>query len=333
MPEVVLADTKPTHLEEALYHSIRYFSFSSLPVTPTQMWRSLVLPATNEDTTRWGGHQLYSLHEVWDALHTSKWLQQRISTKWGYYFLNELPESSVPQRLARHALAQQKWKILDRITRFLIYVPFVKMMAVSGSLSFGNARPSSDLDLFIVVEQGRIWTARALLLLVTQLLGRRRKYWDQKAPDKVCLNHYVTDSALSMPTELRNLYTAMIFTYLVPIYGLALHQEFMNSNETWFKRFIMYPPAVALPSAHALHLFSFFAKVKRGLEAILREPVGNALEHLLRTIQQRTIQKHTVPGRPGRVVISETELAFHPDTKMDHILALFEQDLGQKSLL
>lgn len=332
MPDVAAAAASPRHLEQALFTTVRYFALQGLPVTATQMWRCLILP-TEEAGVRWGGHHLYSLREVEQTLATSSWLGTRLLKHWGHYTLPEKGQAAVVERLRRHCLAQTKWKLLRRVAGVLAYVPFVRMLAVTGSLSFGNARPSSDLDLLVVVKSGRIWTARALLLGIAGLLGRRRRHWDRQAPDKACLNHYLTTRSLAIAPEIRNIFTAVLFTHAVPIYGQATYREFLLQNSTWYKRFIMYPEPLPLLSVQALRVHTVGRVFKTAVERWLQEPLGSWLERQLRHFQQRVIQHHTIPGRPGRIVVSDKELAFHPDSKMESILHRFHQEVGQQALL
>lgn len=332
MPDTVTASLSPSHLEQALFATIRYFALQELPVTATQLWRCLVLP-TEEASVRWGGHHLYALREIEETLRTSAWLRARVYSRWGYYTLPTLGATAIIERLRRHCLAQEKWKIIRRVARVFAYLPFVRMLAVTGSVSFGNTRPTSDLDLLVVVTAGRIWTARALLLLTAALMGRRRRHWDRQAPDKACLNHYLTTRSLSIAPEIRNVYTAVLFTHSIPIFGHTLYQEFLSQNSTWFKRFVMYPEPLPLPSVQALRLGNFGRLLKKAVEGWLQEPLGTWLEQKVRQVQQRVIQHHTIPGRRGRIVVSDTELAFHPDSKMEGVLQRFQQEIGQQALL
>ena len=235
--------------------------------------------------------------------------------------------------LRRFRQAQLKWKIARRVGRLLQYVPFVRGIFVTGSLAIMNTNDESDLDLLIVTHPERIWLTRLLLLFVTQLTGRRRTHWDRKAPDKICLNHYVTEASLSMARSIRTLYTAMLYTHLVPLTGMDLYQQFQQENGGWLKRFVMYPEAPAIPPAQYLRPGRWLKAVQRGFEIIFQEPLFNGLESLAEKVQRRVVLRHTLPGQAGRIALSAQELAFHPDSKEASILALFHKDEGQRRLL
>lgn len=318
-------------LEQSIYNTVRYFALFDMPVTATQIWRALILDH-GDSRVRWHGEHLPTLRAVSEALNNSHWLHGVVEAQWGYFFIAG-QEKNVRRRLARHVIAQHKWRLARRLVKWLAVVPFVKMIAGSGSLALSNTRPESDFDLFVVVRAGRIWTARLLLLFVAELLGRRRKHWDRLAPDRLCLNHYVSDSALMMPAAVRNLYTAVAYTHLTPLFGGNVLADFQQVNAPWLKSYLMYPDAPMLPAKQGISLPSPLLFLKRLAENILSEPVGEALEGWARRVQRRLIAEHSLPGRSGRVSISDDELAFHPDSRVPHILRQFAQDTGQKALL
>lgn len=318
-------------LEQSIYNTVRYFALFDMPVTATQIWRALVL-GHEDSRVRWHGEHLPGLRAVRETLADSVWLRTVIETKWGYFFIAG-QEKSVRRRLARHVIAQHKWRLARRLAGWLAAVPFVNMIAGSGSLALSNTRPESDFDLFVIVRTGRMWTARLLLLLVAQLLGRRRKHWDRLAPDRLCLNHYVTDRALVMPAAVRNLYTAVAYTHLTPLFNENVLARFQVANAPWIKSYLMYPDAPALPAKQGISLPSSPLWFKNLLEGVLNEPVGEALERWAGRVQRRMIAEHTLPGRSGRIAVSDDELAFHPDSRVPHILRQFAQDTGQKALL
>jgi len=317
-------------LAAAVYNTVRYFDLFDQPVTATQIWRSLLVPQTT--AVRWGGRRGWHLQEVQEVLAGSAWLQERLGQRWGYYFLTGR-EALVSRWQQRHRLAQQKWKTTRRVARWLVRVPLVRMVAMSGSLAAANTRPGSDLDLFVVVAARRIWTARLLLLAVAELTGRRRRYWDEEAPDKICLNHYLTDDSLAVDPEIRNVYTALLYRQLIPLAGLPTYQQFAAANATWMKRFVMYPETPVVASRHLLAAGRWAAGWQRFWEAVFREPSFDWLERWAESLQRRSIRRHTKPGQAGRVVLSDRELAFHPDTKVPGILERFAQEEGQGQLL
>lgn len=323
---------RATALEQEIFDTVRYFEIFALPVTATEIWRSLIVSAEGAGR-RWGGQREQRLGEIERALKESLWLRARLSSCWGYYYLRRREgQAYVRARLARHVISQHKWKLARRAAGILARLPLVKMIGVAGSLALYNTRPSSDLDLFIVTAPRRIWTARLLLLGVAQLIGRRRKHWDRKAPDKVCLNHYITADNLVMTPAIHSIYTAVLYAHVMPVAGQGMFEQWRAANEAWIKGWLMFPAAPSLAGRQYVRWGVVSARLKKLADNILAEIAGDVLERWAERLQRRTIIKHDAPGRGGRIVLSATELAFHPDSKEPAIVHKFRQDPGQQQL-
>jgi len=304
-----------TDLEAAVYRSIQYGDIFEQPLTATQIWRALIVSKAARLMPRLSAVRV-AVENLVD--------QRVLDARQGYYFLAGRGEL-VAQRQQRFWLAQDKWKVTQRVVGWLKLVPFVRMIAMSGSLAVANTGPHSDLDLFVVVRRGRIWTARLFLLLATQLLGRRRKHWNAEAPDKVCLNHYLADDVLAISPEIRNLYTAMLYRHLIPLYGFSTYGQFQQVNADWINQQLGFVEAPFLPNILSLRASSVLKFIKRNVEQLLSEPIFDDAERLAERVQRAVISRHTTPNQPGRVALSSSELAFHPHTKVPAILEQFSR--------
>ena len=342
------------YLERAIFDTIRFYSLLEMPLTQVQIWRSLVV-ARDESGQRWHGHHVPSLKEIRDTLGNSSELMKKVGSLWGYYWLrsavqnqtaegeteDEVAERYVRKRLIRHTIAQQKWKIARRVGWWFGLVPLVRMIGGSGSLAWFNTNSSSDVDLFVVVRQGRIWTARALSLLISQLSGRRRKYWDEISPDNICLNHYITEDALLMNRAVRNLYMAQQYASMVPLIGRGVFGNWWEINQPWLRQYVIYPERRFIESRLYIRGGGIWWQCMKGfIENWLMEWPGDWLEILLRRMQLWAIRKHE--GRRGElgskgwhnhIVLTKNELAFHPKTKVPVILNRYYEEEGQRTLL
>lgn len=317
------ADIDNRDLQRFVYQTVRYHDLFKLPVTAVQIWRALIVQPSAVGVEQ----RVPRLLEIAACL-TVLVNQGDLGTSQGYYFLLGRAEL-LAERQRRFWLTQDKWKKTRRVIRVLALVPFVRLLAMSGSLAMGNTKAESDLDIFVVTKPGHIWTTRLLLLLSTQLLGVRRKYWDRQAPNKVCLNHYITSDALVITPAIQNLYTAMLYQHLIPLTGLAVGEEFKRANRDWIKRQLMFSEGLALPSVLAVRVGWLGHRVRQLIEQLLSEPIFSSLESWAERWQRRSIAKHTKPNQPGRVALSATELAFHPYTKVPLILSQFAAGVGQ----
>lgn len=299
-------------MNNPILNTVRYFDLFDQPVTAVQLWQTQISAIHLR--------RYIEVRAAAERLVQSKMLQ----TQRGFYFLPRR-EAIVHDWLRRHALAQQKWKLTRRIARWLQSVPFVRMIAMSGSLAAGNTRVSSDLDLFVIVKSGRIWLARAGLLIVAQALGRRRRHWDQQAPDKVCLNHYVTDESMLVSPDIQNVYTAVLYQSLLSLVGNNWLNRFLAVNQIWMQHYVGRPSPSAALTRHVINSLRVGRAMKFAIEEMTEEPLCDWLEVLAERLQRRIIVRHTQPGRAGRIVVNDQELAFHPNTKVPSLLAKYYQ--------
>lgn len=301
-------------LSHQVVSTVKYFSLFRQPVTAVQVWRNLVVqeklgPVSFADVCA-------SLQELV--------AEEKLKTKWGYYFLPKAKPHTVDVRLRRHRLAQMKWKTTVSLIKFLSFVPGVKMLAMSGSLAVANTKPQSDLDIFVVATWGRIWTTRLFVLVAAELLGRRRKYWQGEAPDQLCLNHYITQSSLTISPAIQNQYTAVLYNNLVPLFGRGVFKNFQENNKGWLASFIATPKTIGLGNVLAKKIpqHNF---LKRQLDSFLQEPIFDWLENMAERLQRYSVRQHLSAETPGRIILSHRELAFHPDTKVPTILEKFRK--------
>ena len=300
-------------LERSILDTVRFFDLYDMPVTATQVWQHLVVAKSGYD------HHA-SLREIQSIMRASDFLQEHVESTWGYTTLRGRAHL-VRKRLKRHAIAQEKWKIVKRCAPFLAAVPFVRALAGSGSLAVDNTKHSSDLDIFIIVQEGRIWTARLFLLAVSALLGRRRVYGEAHAPDMLCLNHYITNTSLKISRDIQNVCMAMQYTSLVPIFEDSLIRKFHQRNISWINTFVHVPVRPHAQHQYTIRLWNIVSFLKRQFEKLLLEPIGDRVEYVAELLQQFVIRRHRSPR--GRIVLSYNELAFHPDTKVPAMVKAF----------
>src|SRR5439155_1634765 len=105
------------------------------------------------------------------------------------------------------------------VLRLICALPFVRMVALSGSIAHLNLEPEGDLDLFIVTRGHHVWTVTLSILLLTKILGSRRA---------ICANFVVSDSQLTF--EQQDLFTANQIVHLKPLVGEAVMSELLAAN-------------------------------------------------------------------------------------------------------
>ena len=250
----------------------------------------------------------------------------------GFYFLFDR-DYLVPLRLKREKIAKKKWEKTLCAAKWLKFLPYIEAVFASGSLAMNNTEELGDLDILIIVKHGRIWLSRLLISGLLSLIGIRRKYNQKIAPDKICLNHYITDKSLLIPYK--SIYTAQTYINLKPIFvpDPRIVAEFYKAN-SWIGDYVLNfghnPQHYDSMIYHSKKLGKSFLKkaVSRIGEAVLDKRIGNWLENLARRWQIGRIEKHKKQDLPGgRVVYNNEQLEFHPGSVEKEIIEKYNQRL------
>jgi hypothetical protein len=216
----------PTREQElAVLRSVVYASLFDYPLEPAQLESSLIGV----------GGPAAAIERWW---RESDLLQATIEYRDGFYFPAGRSDL-VRTRSRREALSRELLERDRRILSLVANMPFVRMVALSGSLAHLNAEGSADLDLFVITAPHRVWSVTVATLVLSKLLGWRRR---------LCMNYVVSEQALTI--EPPDLFSANQIIHLRPISGHAVFERFVASNA--FVRTI-YPnfelPEVARPAS------------------------------------------------------------------------------------
>ena len=218
----------------------------------------------------------------------------------------------VPARLARARESARLWPRARHYGAMIARLPFVRMVAVTGALSMNNARPDDDIDLFILVQPGRLWLGRLFVIAVVKLAARRGI--------ELCPNFVLSTDHLTLRN--RNLYTAHEVAQLVPLSGRHWHRAFLDVN-AWVSQVLPNAmPAAPTPPANGRPPWS--QKIAGG---VLSLPVFDPLEEweMRRKIKRLTARL----GREGgTVALSAHECRGHFAAHDARILAAYQARLA-----
>lgn len=146
---------------------------------------------------------------------------------------------ATPSRKKSRQISQKKILIAKKVARFLAHIPSIRLIAITGSLAMENAKPNHDIDLMIVTSPHTLWLTRPLVYLLLKTLNLRRhpnlKHSSKESSNKICDNLWLDSSALKLPKEKQNLYTAHEVLQIKPIFDRGhTYQQFINQN-SWAK--------------------------------------------------------------------------------------------------
>ncbi|MEI6326964.1 MAG: hypothetical protein WCO78_02480 [Candidatus Roizmanbacteria bacterium] len=176
-------------------------------------------------------------------------------------------------------------------------IPTISMIGLTGSCSINNARPDDDIDLMIITSTGRIFTTRLIVSCIALLLGLKHARGAKHDPDKVCLNLWLDDSDLAIPSSKVCLYSAREIAQLHVLFDRNNSYDRLLEQNQWVKRylpnFISSRPVRNTTPLSSHH--SFFTHII------------DILERVARFFQLKQIKRHLT-----REYVTDTQLWFHP---------------------
>lgn len=208
--------------------------------------------------------------------------------------------------------------------------PFVEMVGVCNTVALGTSKETSDIDLFIVTKDERLFTARLLVTLLTQVLGIRRH--GSKTAGRFCLSFFVEESAMNIEafTLSNDIYMAFWLKSMSIVYARNIDtiNQFEGKNSEWIKRRFHHGrkiPATIMKQSHTL---------KKIGEWILGGYIGEHIESILRTLQlTRARKKASHLTDTTGTIVSKTVLKFHDNDRRKEFFTgwqeLFERTISR----
>ena len=218
---------------------------------------------------------------------------------WGPYYFLSGRQDTVFSRAMRSAHSRQAWRTARRWGHVLWGLPFVRMVAVTGSLAADSKKPEGDIDYLIVAAPGRLWLVRGLCLLVWRLARLFNAH--------LCPNYFVSTHALAV--EKHDLYAAHELVQMVPLHGRSVASLMWESNG-WTRSFL--PNADLGTSLVSDAMPLPLRGLKRLAEWLLSGPVADGLERWERT--------RKIPQLAAEVT-GTRESSFSPDVCKHHTQA------------
>jgi predicted nucleotidyltransferase len=183
----------------------------------------------------------------------------------------------VERRLQGNDRAAKMINTAKKVSNLMVRFPFVRGIAISGSLSKNFADEDSDIDLFIITAKNRLWIARTLMHCFKKLtyLVKREHYF--------CMNYYIDEEELQIHEK--NIYTSIEIATLMPLHGDTTFEQFYMANN-WTRNYLP-NKCMRLSTAKSLKR----SWLKRAFEWLFNNRIGNTLDNLLMRITVRRWDK------------------------------------------
>lgn len=213
-------------LEIAIINTLQYHNLFDYPLTFDEIKKYQILKIKNKK------HKLNIKNEL-DKLINDKY----ITKAKGYYCLPNRGKI-IDLRKEREVYSKEKIKIAKGIIRLIKVIPWVKMIGITGALAMGNSGQDDDIDLLIITQGNRLWLTRIILVILLELLGKRRRPNNSKYKNKICLNMFLDESVLRQAQDKQNLYTAHEIVQMKPIWNKdKTYEKFIKANK-WVRRYL-----------------------------------------------------------------------------------------------
>lgn len=201
-----------TPLEAAILRTILYADVFHFPLTLPEIHHFLM------------ADQPFTLDAIRACLTESAFLRQRIEYDHAYYACAGRSEI-IHLRHSREAISSDLWPAALGYSRWLAWLPFVRMVGLTGALAMRNAAsPTDDIDYLLVTAAGRVWLARGLAVVVVRIARLRG--------DHICPNFVLAETALAQGRQ--DVFIAHEVAQMVPLYGTDVYEQFREAN-AWVK--------------------------------------------------------------------------------------------------
>jgi hypothetical protein len=203
------------------------------------------------------------------------------------------------------------WPKAQRYALSIASLPFVRMVAITGTLAMNNVEPNADIDCLIVTVPHRVWLTRSLSIVFVHM-GRLENI-------ELCPNYVISLDALDQFD--RSFFSAHEIAQMVPLYGLDTYSQLIHAN-SWAREH--------LPNAFKTNAFSLPAQDKRTQMSRIRKLLKRSAENVLGTTLgdywERRERSHKIVQLAAEAACSGTNAAaFTPERCKGHM-----QDHGER---
>lgn len=203
--------------------------------------------------------------------------------------------------------------------------PFVDAIYLANSMSFNWLHADSDIDLFVVAQERRVWLARFFmtLMMCVYSIKRSRKITRKR----FCLSFFVDRNNQNLESLLlhkRDIYLPYWIAHLVPIY---LHRwALIYSQNLWIQNYLPHWS----PQQHislGIHPFLGTGLFKKIIEICFYWWIGDFFEYCIQKIWSLRI-RYLIAKKPELhrgVLYTKSILKFHNDKRNRYSELIFSR--------
>ena len=210
---------------------------------------------------------------------------------------------------------QRRVKNLKVLGYLLQIAPFVRAVILTGSMTKGSTKESSDIDLLIVTKERRLYLARFFVTLLTTLTGLRRTPKTKNPAGKFCLNYYLAADNLDIRPHTAR--CARFHRHIIRVWDKDGICERIYRQNQWLRN---YEPKIADKSQIAILKNNFpldrwliLSLIRLPLEILLAGKLGNFAEDKFSKWQMsKILNSKARKDNKKTIVVRKNELRLHP---------------------
>lgn len=189
------------------------------------------------------------------------------------------------------------------------WVPWLKMIWIWNSISMNTSSKNSDIDLYIVTKNNRLWLARIIITSIFYILWVRKN--SKNHSWRFCLSFFSTINWMDFSSfSIENdIYLYFWITYFKPILDYDnTHDLFIKKNESW-ANFSLYKDIIKNNKK-----FIKFKKNNISLKKsnIIFNTIWNIFEKIIKKIFiTKTLKNYNKIWKPYWIIINDDLLKFH----------------------
>src|SRR3989304_1672546 len=261
-----MLDNLPEDLSRAVLYTVAYADIFDHPLTALEIHRYLTGVSIPLD----------ALIRVLE--------EDRLLTRTGDYFTLPGRAEIVSIRIQREARSRKLMPRAIQYGRILGGLPYVRMVALTGSLAVLNLSQGADMDYMLVTQPGRLWTARAF----SGTFGRVMRPFGHT----ICVNLLVSEDALFWPQH--DLYSAREICQMIPITGVNVYRR-MRSANMWTES-ILPNSTLSAPDLVQPPAYRKTNRIQSVLETPLQGGGGARLEQWAMRFQSHRMEQRSGAG-------------------------------------
>lgn len=197
------------------------------------------------------------------------------------------------------------WNIVKDQQKFFEKIPGILSICVCNSLSMNAAHKNSDIDLFVITQKNRLWTARFFLTIYCQIRWIRKT--NRNHAGKFCLSFFIDNTAydfsnIALP---KDPYLTLWLRTLHPIINRHhSFEQFINANSS------------LISNSENPYYNADFQKYKLKKESFLLTKCFDISEMILKTLFiEKTKKSFQKLWKPYWIIINDHMLKFHNNDK------------------